>query len=52
MFIRSHRCLDGLCILHLELLEDVLRILRLGEEAAILELFYLEYKEVDQLDHH
>jgi hypothetical protein len=26
----SHRCLDGLCILHPELLDDVLRILHLG----------------------
>jgi hypothetical protein len=37
--ICSHRCLDGLCILHPELLKDVLHILHLGGEGVILELF-------------
>jgi hypothetical protein len=40
--VRSHRHLDGLCILHPKLLEDVLRVLCLGDEDAFIELFYLK----------
>jgi hypothetical protein len=49
VFVGSHRRLDGLCILHPELLEDVLHILRLEDEDAFFELFYFKAKEVGQL---
>jgi hypothetical protein len=42
MFVFSHWCLDGLHILHPKSLEDVLRVLGLGDEGLILELFDLE----------
>jgi hypothetical protein len=46
MSVGSHWCLRGLGILHLEPLEQVLHVLRLGDEGAILELLHLEPKEV------
>jgi hypothetical protein len=52
MSIGSHWCLSGLGVLHPEPLEQVLRVLRLGDEGAILELLHLEPKEVVQLAHH
>jgi hypothetical protein len=42
MFVCSHRRLDGFCILHPELLEDVLYILHLRDKDAFFELFYLK----------
>jgi hypothetical protein len=42
MPICSHGCLDGLGILHSKLLKNVLNILRLADEGALLELLDLE----------
>jgi hypothetical protein len=42
MPICSHGCLDGLGILHPKLGEYVLNVLRLANEGAVLELFYLK----------
>jgi hypothetical protein len=42
-------CLCGLSIHHSKPLEKILTVLRLGDEGAILELLYLESKEVGQL---
>jgi hypothetical protein len=52
MSVSSHWCLHGLSILHPKPLEKILRVLRLGDESAILELLHLESKEVGQLAHH
>jgi hypothetical protein len=52
MPVGSHRCLRGLGILHPKPLEKILCVLRLGDEGAVLELLYLEPKEVGQLAHH
>jgi hypothetical protein len=52
MFVRSHGCLCGLCILHPKPLEKILSVLRLGDEGAFLELLHLKSKEVLQLSHH
>jgi hypothetical protein len=52
MTIGSHRCLCGLGVSHPEPLEQVLRVLHLGDEGAVLELLHLEPKEVVQLSHH
>ena len=49
--VSSHGSLCGLDVLHPKPLEQVLRILRLKDEDAILELLHLELKEV-QLAHH
>jgi hypothetical protein len=42
MPIGSHGCLDGLGILHFKVLKNVLNILRLADEGALLELLDLE----------
>jgi hypothetical protein len=52
MSICSHRSLDGLGILHSKLLENVLSILCLDDEGALLELLDLESKEILQLPRH
>jgi hypothetical protein len=39
LFICSHRCLDGLYVLHPKPLEQILRVLCLGDEDTILEFF-------------
>jgi hypothetical protein len=52
MPICSHRSLDGLGILHSKLLENVLSVLYLDDEGALLELLDLESKEILQLPHH
>jgi hypothetical protein len=52
MSVSSHWCLCGLSILHLEPLEKILSVLRLGDEGAFLELLHLKSKEVIQLAHH
>jgi hypothetical protein len=52
MPVGSHWCLRGLGVLHPKPLEKILCILRLGDEVAVLELLYLEPKEVGQLAHH
>jgi hypothetical protein len=52
MSVSSHWCLCGLGVLHPEPLEQVLRVLRLGDEGVVLELLHLEPKEVVQLAHH
>jgi hypothetical protein len=49
MPICSHRSLDGLDILHSKLLENVLSVLCLANEGALLELLDLESKEILQL---
>jgi hypothetical protein len=48
MSVGSHWSFCGLGILHPKPLEQVLRILRLRDEGAILELLHLEPKEVVQ----
>jgi hypothetical protein len=40
------------CILHSKHFEQVLSVLRLGDECPFLELFHLKSKEVGQLAHH
>jgi hypothetical protein len=52
MPICSHRSLDGLGILHSKLFEDVLSVLCLADEGALLELLDLESMKVLQLAHH
>jgi hypothetical protein len=52
MPICSHGCLDGFVILHSKLLENILNILGLANEGALLELLDLESKEILQLPHH
>jgi hypothetical protein len=52
MSVGSHWSLCGLGVLHPKPLEQVLRVLRLRDEGAILELLHLEPKEVVQLAHH
>jgi hypothetical protein len=52
MPIYPHRSIDGLGILHPELLEYVLSILSLDDEGALLELLDLKSKKVLQLSHH
>jgi hypothetical protein len=52
MPICSHRSLDGLGILHSKLLENVLSVLCLANEGALLELLDLESKEILQLPQH
>jgi hypothetical protein len=49
MPIGSHGCLDGLGILHSKLVENILNVLGLANEGALLELFYLKSQEVLQL---
>jgi hypothetical protein len=44
--VRPHWHLHRLCILHPKSLEDVLHVLGLGGEGAILELLYLKAEEV------
>jgi hypothetical protein len=52
MPICSHGCLDGFAILHAKLFEDVLNVLGLADECALLELLDLKSKEILQLPHH
>jgi hypothetical protein len=52
MPVGSHRCLRGLGVLHPKPLEKILSVLCLGDEGVVLELLYLESKEVCQLAHH
>jgi hypothetical protein len=52
MPIGSHRCLDGLSILHSKLLKYILNVLCLADKGALLELLDLKSKEILQLPHH
>ena len=52
MPISSHGCLDGFGILHSKLVKDVLNVLGLADECALLELLDLKSKEILQLPHH
>jgi hypothetical protein len=52
MSVGSHWSLCGLGVFHPEPLEQVLCVLRLGDEGVVLELLHLEPKEVVQLAHH
>jgi hypothetical protein len=52
MPICSHGSLDGFGILHSKLLENILNVLCLADEGALLELLDLESKEILQLPHH
>jgi hypothetical protein len=52
MPISSHGCLDGFAILHPKLLKNVLNVLCLADEGALLELLDLKSKEILQLPHH
>jgi hypothetical protein len=52
MSISSHWCLRELGVLHPKPLEQVLRVLRLGDEGSVLELLHWEPKELVQLAHH
>jgi hypothetical protein len=52
MPICSHRNLDGLSIFHSKLLKNILGILCLADEGALLEFLDLESKEILQLPHH
>jgi hypothetical protein len=49
MLICSHGSLDGFGILHSNLLENILNVLCLANEGALLELLDLESKEILQL---
>jgi hypothetical protein len=51
MPICSHGSLDGFSILHSKLLENILNVLCLANESALLELLDLESKEILQLPH-
>jgi hypothetical protein len=51
MPIYSHRSLDGFGILHSKLLENILNVLCLANESALLELLDLKSKEILQLSH-
>jgi hypothetical protein len=46
MPICSHGCLDGFGILHSKLLENILNVLSLADEGALLELLDLKSKEI------
>jgi hypothetical protein len=52
MSVGSHWSLCGLGVLHPKPLDQILRVLRLGDESAVLELLHLEPKEVVQLVDH
>jgi hypothetical protein len=52
MPICSHGSLDGFDILHSKLIENILNVLCLANEGALLELLDLESKEILQLSHH
>jgi hypothetical protein len=52
MPICSHGSLDGFGILHSKLLENILNVLCLANEGALLDLLDLESKEIRQLRHH
>jgi hypothetical protein len=52
MPICSHGSLDGFGILHSKLLENILNVLSLADEDALLELLDLESKKILQLPHH
>jgi hypothetical protein len=52
MLICSHGSLDEFGILHSKLLENILNVLSLADEGALLELLDLESKKILQLPHH
>jgi hypothetical protein len=52
MFIGWHRCLDGLSLVHVKLLQHVVSVLGLTYERAILELLDLKSKKELRLSHH
>jgi hypothetical protein len=52
MPICSHGCLGGFGILHSKLFENILNVLSLADEGALLELLDLKSKEILQLPHH
>jgi hypothetical protein len=52
MPICSYGSLDGFGILHSKLLENILNVLSLADEGALLEFLDLEAKEILQLSHH
>jgi hypothetical protein len=52
MPICYHGSLDGFGILHSKLLENILNVLCLTNEGALLELLDLESKETLELPHH
>jgi hypothetical protein len=52
MPICSHGNLDGFVILHSKLFENILNILYLTNEGALLELLDLKSKKILQLPHH
>ena len=45
MPVSSHRCLCGLGVLHPKPLENILTVLRLGDESVVLELLHLGKSE-------
>jgi hypothetical protein len=52
MPICSHRSLDRVGIVHSKLLENILNVLCLANESALLELLDLKSKEILQLSRH
>jgi hypothetical protein len=52
MPICSHGSLDGFGILHSKLLKNILNVLSLAHEGALLELLDFESEEILQLPHH
>jgi hypothetical protein len=52
MPICSHRNYDWFGILHSKLIENILNVLSLGNEGALLELLDFKSKEILQLSHH
>jgi hypothetical protein len=52
MPIYPHKSLDGFSILHSKFLENILNVLCLANESALMELLDLKFKEILQLPHH
>jgi hypothetical protein len=52
MVISAHVSLDGLCIFHTKLLENVTSILRLANESPIFDMLDLKSKEECENTHH
>jgi hypothetical protein len=52
MPICPYGCLDGFGFFHSKLLENILNLLSLVDEGALLELLDLESKKILQLPHH
>jgi hypothetical protein len=52
MSICAHGSLDGFCLVHTKLLDDVMCILGLANEAPIFRLLHLKSKKESKVPHH